>query len=120
MPFVGKGCWVLPLFVLKNKTLEHEIMTLRKHMHREIEQSQLNRDNEYNPQVALKEFKNKVITICWKTAREAIPKIRNKIKTLKMNLCSTLDDPYLENEEKQLVGLEIQQKIDNLEILRHA
>jgi len=120
MPFLGRGRWVIPLFILKNEDLTNEIITQGREMHRTIVQSHLNRTDINNPQIALKNFKDKVTTICRNAARKTIPKIQQRMKTLKSQLHSTLNDLHLSHNEQQLVGLELQQQISNLEMLRHS
>ncbi|KIJ60424.1 hypothetical protein HYDPIDRAFT_61309, partial [Hydnomerulius pinastri MD-312] len=92
MPFVGKGIWTLPLFILNNKEVTETILASGKNLQQRIVSSQRERSEIFNPQTVFKEFKDKAIKICRSAAKKAIPKIQQRMDTLKVNLKLTLAD----------------------------
>ncbi|KIJ12237.1 hypothetical protein PAXINDRAFT_54656, partial [Paxillus involutus ATCC 200175] len=111
MPYIGKGRWSLPLFVLKDKGVSNKILSLGKVLQKQIDcDRQLQpRSETDNPQTALKSFKNAVISMCRGAAKEAIPKIQRKMNNIKSNLKTVLNDKSLSEEEKQYTGFELQE-----------
>lgn len=63
MPFVGKGRWSLPLFILNNKKLGDEIIELGKVLQKDIHLSKAQCTEEYNPQTAFAQFKEKAMNL---------------------------------------------------------
>lgn len=118
-PFVGRGRWTLPLFILKDKKIKDEIIEMSRTMQKDITSSKADRSESHNPQTIFKTFKDKSIKLCRDTAKKSIPMIQNRINTLKTHLKTCLNDHSLPEEECQLVGLELQEKISNLERKRH-
>ncbi|KAJ8592571.1 DNase I-like protein [Rhizopogon salebrosus TDB-379] len=102
MPYVGRGHWTLPLFILKDKQVHDDLIALGKEMHRSIERSKQLRTASKNPQIALKEFKDNAIALCRKAAKKSIPKIQRSINTLKTDLKATLNEIDLPEGEKRL------------------
>ncbi|KAG2116710.1 Endonuclease/exonuclease/phosphatase [Suillus discolor] len=119
MPFVGKGRWTLPLFILKDKRVQNEIVKMGRALQKDIISSQSNRSEFNNPQIIFKMFKDKVIHLCRDTARKSIPIIQNRINTLKTQLKTCLNDHNLPEDKQQFVGIELQEKISNLERKHH-
>ncbi|KAG1800545.1 hypothetical protein EV424DRAFT_1298107, partial [Suillus variegatus] len=109
MPFVGKGRWTLPLFILKDKRVRDKIIKMGRALQKDIMSSQSNRSESNNPQIIFKTFKNKVIHLCRDTARKSIPKIQNRINTLKAHLKTCLNNHNLPEDEQQFIGLELQE-----------
>ncbi|KIJ59328.1 hypothetical protein HYDPIDRAFT_140820, partial [Hydnomerulius pinastri MD-312] len=101
MPYVGKGRWTLPIFILNDKNVTTAILSKGIDLQREIEESKNNRSDIRNPQTLFKAFKDEAIQICRSEAKKAIPKIQQRMNTLKANLKSTLADSSLSEEERR-------------------
>ncbi|KAF9234529.1 Endonuclease/exonuclease/phosphatase [Melanogaster broomeanus] len=121
MPYVGKGRWSLPLFILKDQEVSEEIVSLGRILQQKINQGQhlQPRSETDNPQTAFKSFKDAVISTCRRAAKEAIPKIQRKMNTIKSNLKTVLNDKSLSEEERQHTGFELQEQLDQLQMIRH-
>ncbi|KAG1789814.1 Endonuclease/exonuclease/phosphatase [Suillus plorans] len=116
MPYVGKGRWSLPLYVLKDEELGDKILDLGRTLHCEINESKDQHTNELNLQTAFSLFKQETIKLCRTTAKKLIPKKKNKLRAQQK---ATLDDPNLSTEDKKVVSLHIQEKLNQLEIMQH-
>jgi exonuclease III len=114
MPFVGKGHWSLPLFVLKDKDLSEQIITMGKSLQTEIENCSNQRTEDLNPQLAFSRFKTKAIHLCRTAAKKSIPK---KMNQLKSQLRTTMEDESLTEEDKRIIGSHIREKLNQIEIL---
>ncbi|KAI0342654.1 DNase I-like protein, partial [Trametopsis cervina] len=117
IPYVGKGRWTMPLYLLKDKELEHTIAELGVALQKELDTiTRLGRTPTRNPQRALATFKHAVATQTRRRARLAIPRTLAKIAALQTDLNRTLlhtathDDPDL----RLTAGL-LQQQIQKLE-----
>lgn len=119
MPFVGKGRWTLPLFLLKNDKLLAEIQNIGKKLEADIEASKQSRTDEINPQLLFEAFKEKVVGLCRDTAKKSIPHLDKTIADLKNNLKLALNDQQADTEERKLNGSVIQEKINELEQKRY-
>ncbi|KAG1764439.1 Endonuclease/exonuclease/phosphatase [Suillus occidentalis] len=109
MPFVGTGRWSMPLYVLKDKKLSDEIIELGKTLHKQILESKAQRTVTSNPQAAFKSFKTKAIDLCRIAAKKTIPMKRNKLMS---QLKATMSDPLLSDEDKRIIGLVLQDKLN--------
>jgi hypothetical protein len=116
MPFVGTGRWSLPLFILKNKKLGEDVIELGKILQREIQSSSETRTDDSNPQIAFKKFKDSAINICRSTAKKLIPMKRNKLQS---QLRATTNDPTLQDEDKRIACIVLQEQLNQLEITQH-
>ncbi|KAF8844901.1 DNase I-like protein [Paxillus ammoniavirescens] len=103
MPYVGKGRWSLPLFILNDKATAENIMVLGRDLQKHIDSMQTlsNRSASENPQTLFKSFKDAIITECRSAAKKAIPKIQQKMNTIKANLKAVMADKTLPEEERQ-------------------
>ncbi|KAG2037391.1 Endonuclease/exonuclease/phosphatase, partial [Suillus americanus] len=109
MPFIGKGRWTLPMFILKDESVSEEIISMGREMHAQIIATKSNRTESNNPQLIFSTFKSKSITLCRDATKRAIPKIKNHINSLRKNLKLTLENQNLPEDERCLVGLELQE-----------
>ncbi|KAG2744731.1 DNase I-like protein, partial [Suillus brevipes Sb2] len=100
MPFVGRGRWTLPLFILKDKDVKDRIIDMGRTMQLDIEDSLANRSVTHNPQTIFKNFKDTAIKFCRDKARTSIPKIQNRINSLKSDLKACLNDQSTPEEER--------------------
>ncbi|KAG2738220.1 DNase I-like protein, partial [Suillus brevipes Sb2] len=102
MPFIGKGRWVIPLFILKDKNLEQELLKMGTNLHKEIEATKSLRSDQRNAQTALKNFKDQATLACRSAAKKAIPKTQNRINKLKAQLKDSMNDKSLDESERRL------------------
>ncbi|KIJ09914.1 hypothetical protein PAXINDRAFT_86789 [Paxillus involutus ATCC 200175] len=109
MPYIGRGRWSLPLFILNDKEVADDILTLGRGLQQSLDsiQSPQNCSTMNNPQTIFKAFKDEVITKCWSAAKKAIPRIQQKMNTIKANLKTVLADDSLSEEERQYVSFEL-------------
>ncbi|KAG1897004.1 uncharacterized protein F5891DRAFT_1130075 [Suillus fuscotomentosus] len=93
------GRWTLPLFILKDKDVKDRIIDMGCTMQLDIENLLSNRSTTHNPQTIFKNFKDTAIKFCRDKARTSIPKIQNRIKSLKSDLKACLNDQSIPEEE---------------------
>lgn len=117
MPFVGTGRWSLPLFILKNKKLGEDMIELGKTLQQEIRSSNETRNDDLNPQVAFKKFKDNAISLCRSTAKKLVPMKKNKLQS---QLRATMNDPTLKDEDKRIACIVLQDQLNQLEITQHV
>ncbi|KAF8868734.1 hypothetical protein BD779DRAFT_1480901 [Infundibulicybe gibba] len=91
-PYVGKGRWTIPLFILKDRKIMDTIKNLGIALNENIERTRHNRTNERNAQMLFDKFKNDVIKITRNHARTTVPKIKKSIEKLEQDLANTLND----------------------------
>ncbi|KAF8240551.1 hypothetical protein L208DRAFT_1528123, partial [Tricholoma matsutake] len=106
MPNIGKGRWTLPLFILKDKNLTREMISLGVDLHKSLEENTNNRTALKNPQTIFKDFRDKAHTTCKAFAKKAIPQAKIEIQKICDKMKSSLRDPSLDTEEKCLLPLQ--------------
>lgn len=116
MPFVGKGRWSLPLFILNNKKLGDEIIELGKVLQKDIHLSKAQCTEEYNPQTAFAQFKEKAMNLWCTMSKKLIPMKINKLTT---QLKTTTSNPSLSEEDKCIICIVLQEKLNQLELTKH-
>lgn len=91
MPYVGKGRWTLPLYLLKDRTLEEEMETLGVNLQRTIDHIKTHgRTPQNNPQMALADFKTAFVRKARARAKLAILRTMARIAALTRDLEHTL------------------------------
>ncbi|KAF8868989.1 Endonuclease/exonuclease/phosphatase, partial [Infundibulicybe gibba] len=85
-PYIGKGRWSIPLFILKDKEILQTIISLGLKVVEDIEMTRYNRTDENNAQVIFKKFKSEIVKITRAHARKTIPKIKKRIEKLELDL----------------------------------
>ncbi|KAG2337916.1 DNase I-like protein [Suillus weaverae] len=80
MPFIGKGWWALPLYILQDETLKKNILKLGRTLQQETEQTKINRTDLRNPQEAFNDFKVKATKLCRDALKKTIPIKKNKLR----------------------------------------
>ncbi|KAF8897703.1 Endonuclease/exonuclease/phosphatase, partial [Infundibulicybe gibba] len=78
-PYIGKGRWTIPLFVLKDKKILQTMVELGTELMDNIERAKYNRTDVRNAQTLFKTFKDEIVKVARAHAREAIPKIKKGI-----------------------------------------
>jgi hypothetical protein len=117
-PFIGRGRWTMPMFLLEDKTLIKDIHDLGLKFERALNNI-VERTTTSNPQVLFKSFKDDVIKLVRTKAKVAIPKMEQKIKKLQKEIQPMLANPDLEKDNmRRTLGL-IEEQIANLERKRH-
>ncbi|KAJ7469428.1 hypothetical protein FB451DRAFT_1091550, partial [Mycena latifolia] len=101
MPFIGKGRWVLPLHLLKDKVVMEKVYALGKEMEARLEGVKYNRTNEDNPQTIFKQFKDEIIVVFRDRAKVLVPKMDKDINEMKESLKNTLNSPVIGEEERR-------------------
>ncbi|KAJ7252020.1 Endonuclease/exonuclease/phosphatase [Mycena rebaudengoi] len=119
MPFIGKGRWVLPLHLLKDRKIMDRIAETTKECAHRINMCKNNRSEEENPQAILEKYIEETCSLFRDRAKVVIPKMDKDISEMKNKLKKTLNDPLIGEDERQIESSTLQEKIDALEAKRH-
>lgn len=114
-PFIGRGRWAIPSYVLDDEPTWKEVRELAKKLEGEIEAVKYRRTENTNPQTLYQEFKNTIRTICRTRARKIIPAARDKIHKLQGRLDWINNNPLYPLEDAPLEVIRINEEIDALE-----
>ncbi|KAJ7763069.1 Endonuclease/exonuclease/phosphatase [Mycena metata] len=101
LPFIGKGRWVLPLRLLKDKKVMEQVYALGKEMEARLEGLGDNRSDEDNPQKIWKSFKDEITELFRERDKVMVPKMEKDIKSLKEKMNKTLNNPLIGEEERR-------------------
>ncbi|KAF9505405.1 hypothetical protein BS47DRAFT_1306663, partial [Hydnum rufescens UP504] len=118
IPFVGRGRWSLPLYLLHDKSLKEHIHQLGLKLQSDLESCRHSRTPEMNPQILFKSFKDSITKSARKRAKATIPKMEIAIQKLQSQLQDTLNNPEDETTQAE-ASAAIQEKISRLTIQRH-
>jgi hypothetical protein len=77
-PFIGRGRWTMPMFLLKDESLIIEIHNLGLKFEQELDNINY-RSSISNPQLLFQSFKNETIKLTRDKAKGAIQKMKQKI-----------------------------------------
>jgi exonuclease III len=80
LPYIGKGRWTIPLFLLKDKKLNESIQKSGKDLEDKMERNKDSRTDANNSQTLFREFKDKIISEYRKAAKETKPKLTKNSK----------------------------------------
>lgn len=119
-PFIGKGRWTIPMFLLEDRGVLKKITELGIELLDSIERCRYSRMAERNPQTLFKGFKDEVSGFARDYARVAIPKLDKKITAEEKQLRTALNEEGVSTEEKQMTAAHIEEKIKELELKRHT
>jgi len=115
-PFIGRGRWAIPLYVLEDKNTWKEISDLTKQLENDIDTIKYRRTNTNNPQVLYKTFKETVRKTCRERARKIIPVAKEKIQKLYEKLEWINNCPIqITSDDIALEAIRINEDIDALE-----
>lgn len=117
-PFIGRGRWTMPLFLIKDKALSEEIQKLGVDLEKEIANI-VDQSSTSNPQLLFKTFKDEVVNSVREHAKKVIPKIDNTIKRLKDQIKSILEGPNPDNEHQCRSAGILEERVAKLENKRH-
>ncbi|EIW86190.1 DNase I-like protein, partial [Coniophora puteana RWD-64-598 SS2] len=103
LPYIGRGRWSMPVFLIDDKRLQAMIDVLGKALQGDLEAlAESGRSTEDNPQRAFKRFKDKVIALVRTEAKQRVPALERKARILKDKINATMNDGTLDEEEKRL------------------
>jgi len=115
MPFLGRGRWMIPINLLKNKHLKRETQKLAKQMQDEVNQTRTQDRAASNPQTALKKFKIGILDLYRNYQKTNQPKLANAIKSLQKELQATADKPNQTEDEIHEQTMLLTERINALE-----
>jgi ribonuclease HI/exonuclease III len=119
LPYVGKGRWMMPVNLLKNKTLLNEIQKLTQEVQKTLEETTL-RTPEINPQTIYKRLKEDILKIARQISKTQTPKLTKTIQKKQKQLASILENPNLNLEYKQITSMELEEEIAKLEKITYT
>ena len=119
-PYVGKGRWVLPAYALEEKALIEKVQKLGLTLEKEIDNNKSHRNDQKNPQTLFKSFKEEIVKEARNFLKKKIPKLDTKIRNLKKDIEKINNDTTMEEEEKCLNSMYIQEELNSLENKRHT
>ena len=115
MPFIAKGRWAIPVGLMKNKWLKKETQRLARQLQTEVNQVTPENHPNHDPQLALKTFKTRVVTLYRGYQRTHQPKLENAIRSLRKELEHKADTPNLTVDEIQEQSKLIAERIEAFE-----
>jgi hypothetical protein len=118
MPFIGKGRWVMPLYLLKDKKVMSQVYDLGKLAEFHLEVATNNHTEAESPQTIFKSFKDDITLAFPERAKILSSKMDADIKDLKKDLEEVLDDPLMGEDERKEESAGIQEKLDATEGIR--
>ena len=115
MPYIGKGRWYIPTNLMRNRQLKKTTQGYARQLQDEINKAKNEGRESANPQLALKDFKTKVVELYRVYQQTTQPKILNAIKTLQRGLDETTNSTQIPEDEVALQTRLIKERIDALE-----
>ncbi|KAF5342495.1 hypothetical protein D9611_001696 [Ephemerocybe angulata] len=112
-PFIGKGRWEIPSFLLNHDKFLEEMDTLCTAA--ELATRQTNNPTDPRPQMVLEDLKVKMRDKAREIAKAAVPKARKKIAELKQALETVLNDNSTTPEERNELTDKLAEEIKDLE-----
>ncbi|EED81144.1 predicted protein [Postia placenta Mad-698-R] len=100
-PYIGKGRWTMPLFLLGCHSFIDEITEKGIELEQNIKKCEHSRTNETNLQTLFKAFKNEIMQIAKVKARTMTCKLDRDIGALQNDLQKALEDPTIDNDTKK-------------------
>lgn len=97
-PYVGKGRYTIPLYLISNEKLLNKIIIAGKQFITNTEQSE--RTDTCNPQIEWEEMKNNITLSFREYARQDTPKLKHKIRSLTRDIEQASKDPGLDESEE--------------------
>ncbi|KAF6748279.1 Endonuclease/exonuclease/phosphatase [Ephemerocybe angulata] len=110
-PFIGKGRWEVPSFLLKHDKFLEQMDSICS----AADLASRDAANPTSPQMILEDLKVKMRDTARTIAREAVPKARKKIEDLKKDLEKALDDQTVPAEEQRELTDKLSDEIKDLE-----
>ena len=119
-PYIGRGRWAMPLFLLKDRKVMTRIKELGLELMSNIEQHKAGRTEELNPQVFHRNFKREVQVFVRQYARTVVPKLDKLISRKEKMREEILNDAGMDLTEKQVTSGILDEEIHTLERKRHT
>ena len=119
-PYIGRGRWTMPLFLLKDRKVMNKIKELGMELVSNIEKYKTRRTEEDNPQVFHRNFKRDVQAYVRQYARTVAPKLDKMISRKEKLREEVLNDASMGLAEKQITSGVLDEEIQKLEKLRHT
>ncbi|KAF6756456.1 Endonuclease/exonuclease/phosphatase, partial [Ephemerocybe angulata] len=110
-PFIGKGRWEIPDFLLKHDGFLEEL----DKMCLETERATREREDNVRPQSALVDLKDRIKEKARAIAKESVPKARKKVAELAKQLETALDDTSITQEERREQTDKLTEEIKEIE-----
>jgi len=111
-PYIGKGRWSIPLYLVKHRKVLQLAETLGRDLEKRIEETQAdNRTPDENPQTLFQTFKKALTKEIQNFSRTETPKMDHQIACLKKDLNRILNDPQDSIEEIQAKAAYIEERI---------
>ncbi|KAJ7581352.1 Endonuclease/exonuclease/phosphatase, partial [Mycena floridula] len=121
-PEIGKGRWLWPAHLMKDKKLTKYIQENgieAQRLAETIDTEGNPRTQEFNAQVIFAKLKAGMCEKARERAKVVIPKMDREIKELDVKLDNINNDPLLSPEDKMLSSAVITEKLTKLELKRH-
>ena len=115
MPYLGKGRWVIPVGLLRNRQLKWRAQQLAWELQDDVETSACEGHKARNPQLALKRFKDRVAREFRNYQKVTQPRIISAIRTLQKGSDETMNSETLTEEEIAAEAGLINERLDALE-----
>ena len=120
-PFIGKGRWSIPLYLIKHRKVLQDIEKLGCELEKDLEAvSGDARTGGKNPQTLYYTFKKLLTQEIREFSKAETPKMEACIKSLKEKLQSTLNDTQEPLEVIQAKAAQVEERIKHLESIRHT
>jgi len=121
-PYVGRGRWQIPHYLIKHRKTLPEIKLMGTRLEKDLA-TVLGR-TEHTLEVKtiqglFEDFKMELTTFICNFAKKDIPKMNTRLQNEKTSLKETLNEPGKLSEERQVTAALIEERIKQLEILRH-
>jgi len=121
-PYIGRGRWQIPHYLIKHRKTLPEIKLMGTRLEKNLATA-LGR-TEHTPedktiQGLFEAFKMELTTFIRNFAKKDIPKMNTRLQNEKTSLKQTLNEPGELSEERQVTAALIEERIKQLEILRH-
>jgi hypothetical protein len=116
-PYIGKGRWELPLFLLDHKEFLDKLNEICEKAIQETENEPNNHPT--HPQEVFTNMKKQIIKAAKTISREAVPKAKKLIKIKNKELTETLNNNNIDDVQKAIKAQTIEEEIKQLETNRH-
>jgi hypothetical protein len=120
-PYIGKGRWSIPLYLIKHRKTIQLIEELGIQLEKDIDNvTEDSRNLEKNPQKLFSAFKIELVKKVRDFSRTETPKMDVRISNLKKDLHSILNNPEDSTVEIQTKAAYVEERIKQLELMRHT
>ncbi|KAI5887314.1 DNase I-like protein, partial [Schizophyllum commune H4-8] len=114
VPFIGKGRWAIPLYLLTHRRLLDQICEKGNEMQLELERGQRGDWRSRSPQEAWVDFKEQTAKMARDLAKIALPKLEKDIGEWSARLKALENDTSLPDHDRQHAGALIRAKLSEL------